>query len=48
MRAGHETRTVGANAAWHPHPNAIRQAPVSAAGQMLRRGSASVDMMTEV
>ena len=36
VRAGHDTTTVGANAAWHPIPNAMMTAPVSAADQIPR------------
>lgn len=36
VRAGHDTTTVGANAAWQPIPNAMMSAPVSAEDQMPR------------
>jgi len=36
VRAGHDTTTVGANAAWHPIPDAMMRAPVSADDQMPR------------
>ena len=44
VRAGHDTTTVGANAAWHPIADAMMSAPVSAEDQMPRSVSGALAM----